>query len=236
MDFALMIESILPILGGARLTILLVTLSLAMGFVLAIITALIRRSRITWLSRLVRIYVFVIRGTPLLVQLFLIYYGLGQFAWIRESFLWPVLQKPFWCAIIALTINTTAYGSEIIRGGLEAVSWGEIEAAKSIGMSGFLQFRRIIFPIAIRQALPAYGNEVILMVKATSLASTITIMEMTGVANVIMAENYRPLEAFIVAGSIYLLINFIMTRIIQIIEWRLSGHLRPPKFIPVGTH
>jgi octopine/nopaline transport system permease protein len=236
MDFALMIESILPILGGARLTILLVTLSLAMGFVFAIITALIRRSRITWLSRLVRIYVFVIRGTPLLVQLFLIYYGLGQFAWIRESFLWPVLQKPFWCAIIALTINTTAYGSEIIRGGLEAVSWGEIEAAKSIGMSGFLQFRRIIFPIAIRQALPAYGNEVILMVKATSLASTITIMEMTGVANVIMAENYRPLEAFIVAGSIYLLINFIMTRIIQIIEWRLSGHLRPPKFIPVGTH
>lgn len=236
MDFALMIESILPILGGARLTILLVTLSLAMGFVLAIITALIRRSRITWLSRLVRIYVFVIRGTPLLVQLFLIYYGLGQFAWIRESFLWPVLQKPFWCAIIALTINTTAYGSEIIRGGLEAVSWGEIEAAKSIGMSGFLQFRRIIFPIAIRQALPAYGNEVILMVKATSLASTITIMEMTGVANVIMAENYRPLEAFIVAGSIYLLINFIMTRIIQIIEWRLSGHLRPPKLIPVNTH
>ncbi len=157
------------------------------------------------------------RGTPLLVQLFLIYYGLGQFAWIRESFLWPVLQKPFWCAIIALTVNTTAYGSEIIRGGLEAISWGEIEAAKSIGMSGFLQFRRIIFPIAIRQALPAYGNEVILMVKATSLASTITIMEMTGVANVIMAENYRPLEAFIVAGSIYLLINFIMTRIIQIV-------------------
>jgi octopine/nopaline transport system permease protein len=236
MDFALMVESILPILGGARLTILLVTLSLAMGFVLAIITALIRRSRLTWLSRLVRIYVFAIRGTPLLVQLFLIYYGLGQFVWIRESFLWPVLQKPFWCAIIALTINTTAYGSEIIRGGLEAVSWGEIEAAKSIGMSGFLQFRRIIFPIAIRQALPAYGNEVILMVKATSLASTITIMEMTGVANVIMAENYRPLEAFIVAGSIYLLINFIMTRIIQIIEWRLSGHLRPPKLIPVGTH
>jgi octopine/nopaline transport system permease protein len=236
MDFTLMIQSILPILGGARLTILLVTLSLTTGFVLAIITALIRRSRYTWLSRLVRLYVFVIRGTPLLVQLFLIYYGLGQFAWIRESFLWPVLQKPFWCAIIALTINTTAYGSEIIRGGLEAVSWDEIEAAKSIGMSGFLQFRRIIFPIAIRQALPAYGNEVILMVKATSLASTITIMEMTGVANVIMAENYRPLEAFMVAGSIYLLINFIMTRIIQIIEWRLSGHLRPPKFSPVGTH
>jgi octopine/nopaline transport system permease protein len=236
MDFALMSESILPILGGARMTIVLVTLSLAMGFVLAIITALIRRSRLTWLSGLVRLYVFVIRGTPLLVQIFLIYYGLGQILWIRESFLWPALRDPFWCAIIALTINTTAYGSEIIRGGLEAVSWGEIEAAKSMGMSGFLLFKRIVFPIAIRQALPAYGNEVILMVKATSLASTITIMEMTGIANVIMAENYRPLEVFIVAGSFYLLINFIMTRIIQVIEWRLSGHLRPPKFSPIATH
>jgi octopine/nopaline transport system permease protein len=236
MDFRLMIESIPPILGGARLTILLVTLSLAIGFVLAVITALARRSRLTWLVNWVRLYVFAIRGTPLLVQLFLIYYGLGQFLWVRESFLWPVLQKPFWCAIIALTINTTAYGSEIIRGGLESVSWGEIEAAKSIGMSGFLLFRRIVFPIAIRQALPAYGNEVILMVKATSLASTITIMEMTGVANVIMAENYRPLEAFIVAGSFYLLINFAMTRIIQFFEWRLSGHLRPPEISPVPTH
>ncbi len=236
MDFALMFESILPILGGARMTIVLVTLSLTMGFVLAIITALIRRSRLTWLSGLVRLYVFVIRGTPLLVQIFLIYYGLGQILWIRESFLWPALRDPFWCAIIALTINTTAYGSEIIRGGLEAVSWGEIEAAKSMGMSGFLLFKRIVFPIAIRQALPAYGNEVILMVKATSLASTITIMEMTGIANVIMAENYRPLEVFIVAGSFYLLINFIMTRIIQVIEWRLSGHLRPPIFSPIATH
>jgi octopine/nopaline transport system permease protein len=187
----------------------------------------IRRSRIAWASRVMGIYVFAIRGTPLLVQIFLIYYGLGQFEWIRESFLWPVLRNPFWCAIIALSINTTAYGSEIIRGGLESVPWGEVEAGRSIGMSGVLLFRRIIFPVAIRQALPAYGNEVILMVKATSLASTITIMEMTGVANVIMAENYRPLEAFIIAGSVYLLINFILTRIVQSIEWYLSGHLRP---------
>ncbi len=227
MDFTLMIESILPILDGARLTLVLVAVSLTMGFGLAILTAVIRRSRMAWASRLMGIYVFAIRGTPLLVQIFLIYYGLGQFSWVRESFLWPVLQKPFWCAIIALTINTTAYGSEIIRGGLESVPWGEVEAGRSIGMSGFLLFRRIVFPVAIRQALPAYGNEVILMVKATSLASTITIMEMTGAANVIMAENYRPLEAFIVAGSFYLLINFMMTRIIQLIEWRLSGHLRP---------
>lgn len=229
MDFTLMMESILPILKGAQLTVELVVLSLALGFTMAVMTAVIRRSRITWASRLMGMYVFAIRGTPLLVQIFLIYYGLGQFEWIRESALWPILRNPFWCAIIALTVNTTAYGSEIIRGGLESVPWGEIEAGRSMGMSGVLLFRRVIFPLAIRQALPAYGNEVILMVKATSLASTITIMEMTGVANVIMAENYRPLEVFIVAGSFYLLINFVLTRIVQAIEWRLSGHLRPTR-------
>ena len=224
-----MIESIPQILGGSRLTVLLVTLSLSMGFVLAIIVALLRRSKISLLVVPIKAYVFVMRGTPLLVQIFLIYYGVGQFEFVRESIFWSILKSPFWCAIIALTLNTTAYGSEIVRGGLESVPWGEVEAARAVGMSGFRLFRRIIFPIAIRQALPGYGNEVILMVKATSLASTITIMEMTGVANTIMAENYRPLEAFIVAGSFYLLLNFIMTRLIQLIEWRLSGHLRPPK-------
>ena len=236
MDFELMLDSIPKIFGGARLTVLLVTLSLSMGFVLAIIAALLRRSKIPVLVIPIKIYVFVMRGTPLLVQIFLIYYGAGQFEIIRQSVFWVVLKSPFWCAIIALTINTTAYGSEIIRGGLESVQFGEVEAARSFGMSGFLLFRRIIFPIAMRQALPAYGNEVILMVKATSLASTITIMEMTGIANTIMAENYRPMEAFIVAGSFYLILNFIMTRLIQIIEWRLSGHLRPPKMSPVPSH
>ena len=235
MDFELMLDSIPKIFGGARLTVLLVTLSLSMGFVLAIIAALLRRSKIPALVIPIKAYVFVMRGTPLLVQIFLIYYGVGQFEIIRQSVFWVVLKSPFWCAIIALTLNTTAYGSEIIRGGLESVQFGEVEAARSFGMSGFLLFRRIIFPIAIRQALPAYGNEVILMVKATSLASTITIMEMTGIANTIMAENYRPMEAFIVAGSFYLILNFIMTRLVQLIEWRLSGHLRPPKISPVPS-
>jgi octopine/nopaline transport system permease protein len=233
MDFELMLESIPKIFAGSRLTVLLVTISLSMGFVLAIIAALLRRSNIPLLVLPIKAYVFVMRGTPLLVQIFLIYYGIGQFEIIRQSIFWTVLKSPFWCAIIALTLNTTAYGSEIIRGGLESVQFGEVEAARAFGMSGFLLFRRIIFPIAIRQALPAYGNEVILMVKATSLASTITIMEMTGIANTIMAENYRPMEAFIVAGSFYLILNFIMTRLIQFIEWRLSGHLRPPKISTV---
>ncbi len=235
MDYNLMLESIPKILSGSRLTVLLVTLSLSMGFVFAILAALLRRSKISVLVVPIKAYVFVMRGTPLLVQIFLIYYGVGQFEIIRESILWAVLKSPFWCAIIALTLNTTAYGSEIIRGGLESVQFGEIEAAQAFGMSGFLLFRRVIFPIAIRQALPAYGNEMILMVKATSLASTITIMEMTGIANTIMAETYRPMEAFIVAGSFYLILNFIMTRLIQLIEWRLSGHLRPPKMSAIPS-
>jgi octopine/nopaline transport system permease protein len=235
MDFELMLDSIPKILGGSHLTVLLVTISLSMGFVFAVIVALLRRSKIPLLVTPIKAYVFLMRGTPLLVQIFLIYYGIGQFEFIRESIFWTVLKSPFWCAIMALTLNTTAYGSEIIRGGLESVQFGEVEAARAFGMSGFLLFRRIVFPIAIRQALPAYGNEVMLMVKATSLASTITIMEMTGIANTIMAENYRPMEAFIVAGSFYLILNFIMTRLIQFIEWRLSGHLRPPKISPVPS-
>ncbi len=222
-----MLTIVSQILAGARLTVFLAVMSLSVGFGLAILAALMHRSKVLFLSAPVRAYVFVIRGTPLLLQLFFIYYGLGQLELVRQSLLWPVLSSPLWCALLALTLNTAAYGSEIIRGGIESVPWGEMEAGRAFGMSGFLLFRRVIFPIAIRQALPAYGNEVILMVKATSLASTITIMEMTGIANVIMAESYRPLEAFIVAGGFYLSLNFTMTRIISWIEWQLSGHLRP---------
>lgn len=227
MDFVLIIDSTPKILGGMWLTLQMVTLSLSIGFVCAVGVALIRVSSVSWAVALVRGYVFVMRGTPLLVQLFLIYYGLGQFAFIRDSFLWVFLREPYFCAILALAINTTAYGSEIIRGGLESVSWGEKEAARAFGMSGVLLFRRIVFPIAIRQALPAYGNEAILMVKATSLASTITMMEMTGIAGEIMSETYQPMEPFIVAGSLYLLINFVLTRLVQGAEYRMMGHLRP---------
>lgn len=232
MDFKLMVDSVVPLLGGFVKSFELVVIALCMGFCLAVGLALARQSRHALLNLPARLYIFVIRGTPLLVQLFLIYYGLAQFAWLRESVLWAVFRQPFWCAILALTINTTAYGAEIIRGGLLAVSWGEKESARSFGMSGLLLFRRIIFPIAIRQALPAYGNEVILMVKATSLASTITVMEMTGVANAIISETYRPLEIFLVAGTLYLLLNFVLTRIVRMIEYSLTGHLRPP---PIET-
>jgi octopine/nopaline transport system permease protein len=176
-------------------------------------------------------YVFVFRGSPLLVQMFLIYYGLGQFRpLLQELGLWVVFREPYWCAVIALTLNTAAYSSEIFRGGLQAVSVQQVEAARACGMSGTLLFRRIVLPIAIRQALPAYGNEVILMLKATALASVITIMEVTGLAGKLIADSFRAFEVFIVAGAIYLAVTFFVTRLLMIIEFWLSPHLRmrPP--------
>ena len=237
MNFQLMWESVPSLLGGLVLTLELVLLSLLLGFFVAIGIALMRLSPYRLLSAFAYTYVFVFRGTPLLVQIFLIYYGLGQFEAIRDSFLWTFFREPFWCAILAFTLNTGAYTSELIRGGIQSVPWGQIEAARACGMSRVRMFRRIVFPIAIRQALPAYGNEVILMVKASSLASTITLMEVTGIARDIISTTYAVVDIFILAGAIYLTINFLLTRALGYVEWRLSPHLRgapQPVLAPTG--
>ena len=212
--------------SGLNLTVQLVTISLFLGFCLAVGLALLRLSNNTFLSFFAKTYIFYFRGTPLLVQIFLIYYGIAQFEIIRESFVWSFFKEAYWCGILALTLNTCAYSSEIIRGGIQSVPFGQIESAKSVGMSGFLLYRRIILPIAFRQALPAYGNEMILMVKATSLVSTITLMEVTGIARLIIAKTFSPVEVFIVAGLIYLTINFIITRLVNFCEIKLTPYLR----------
>jgi len=226
MNFELMIETFPKLLSGLNLTIQLVTISLFIGFCLAIGLALLRLSNNTFLSFFAKTYVFYFRGTPLLVQIFLIYYGIAQFEIIRETFVWSFFKEAYWCGILALTLNTCAYSSEIIRGGIQSVPFGQIESAKSVGMSRFLLYRRIILPIAFRQALPAYGNEIILMVKATSLVSTITLMEVTGIARLIIAKTFSPVEIFIVAGLIYLTINFIITRLVNFCEIKLTPYLR----------
>ena len=226
MNFELMIETFPKLLSGLNLTIQLVTISLFLGFCLAVGLALLRLSNNTFLSFFAKTYVFYFRGTPLLVQIFLIYYGIAQFEIIRETFVWSFFKEAYWCGILALTLNTCAYSSEIIRGGIQSVAFGQIESAKSVGMSRFLLYRRIILPIAFRQALPAYGNEIILMVKATSLVSTITLMEVTGIARLIIAKTFSPVEIFIVAGLIYLTINFIITRLVNFCEIKLTPYLR----------
>lgn len=210
------------VLSGAPMTLQLAGLSLFLGFFLAVLLAVLRTSGIKPLEWFVRGYVYVFRGTPLLVQIFLIYYGTGQFDFIKQSFMWPVLREAYWCAIIALTLNTGAYTSEIIRGGIEAVPWGQVEAAKACGMSAWLRFRRVVFPQAIRQALPAYGNEIILMIKSTSLTSTITLLEVTGIARKIISQTYAPVPLFIMAGAIYLTMVFVITRGVDLLERRLS--------------
>ncbi|MFT4180923.1 MAG: ABC transporter permease [Rhizobium sp.] len=228
MDWPFLEETLLSLIAAIPLTIELAVTSIGLGAILALLLALARLSGVAVLDWLARFYVFVFRGTPLLVQIFLIYYGLGQFPAVRHSIFWPFLRDPYWCAVLALTLNTAAYASEIIRGGLLSVPHGQIEAARACGMHRFVMFRRIVLPLAIRQALPGYGNEMISMVKATSLASIITLMEVTGVAAKIISETYRAIEVFLVSGAIYLAINFVLTRLIQFAEYRLSPHLRAP--------
>jgi octopine/nopaline transport system permease protein len=229
MDFAFMAETFMRLLEGLPLTLNLAFTAVALGAIVAMAIALMRMSRIRVLDVIARAYVFVFRGTPLLVQIFLIYYGLGQFRPTLQVWgLWGFFREPYWCAVLALTLNTAAYASEIIRGGLQAVPHTQVEAARACGMSGLLLFRRIVFPIAVRQALPAYGNEIILMVKATSLASIITMMELTGIAHKLISQTFRAVEIFIVAGAIYLVLNFLVSRAIYALEWWLSPHLRGP--------
>ena len=225
MDFELMYESFFKLIKGIPLTLEVVIISTILGFFLAILVALMRISKKGYLNKTAYYFVYAVRGTPLLLQIFFIYYGLAQFSFIQESFLWIVLKDPFWCAIIALTLNTCAYSSEIIRGGIQSVSKGYLEAGIALGMGRILSFRIVMLPLAIRQALPAYGNELILMVKASSLVSTVTLMEITGIARKIISQTFAPIEIFLVAGSIYLLINFLITRGIKAAENKLSPDL-----------
>ena len=225
MDFELMYESFFKLVKGIPLTLEVVIISTILGFFLAILVALMRISKKGYLNKAAYYFVYAVRGTPLLLQIFFIYYGLAQFSFIQDSFLWIVLKDPFWCAIIALTLNTCAYSSEIIRGGIQSVSKGYLEVGSALGMGRILSFRIIMLPLAIRQALPAYGNELILMVKASSLVSTVTLMEITGIARKIISQTFAPIEIFLVAGSIYLLINFLITRGIKAAENKLTPDL-----------
>ncbi|AWK89567.1 ABC transporter permease [Azospirillum thermophilum] len=226
MNWELMLDSIPRLLAATPVTLQLVSAALLCGAVVAFATALLRLSGNRVAAGVTGAYVFVFRGTPLLVQIFLIYYGLGQFEAVRESVLWPFLREPMWCAILALTLNTGAYTSEILRGAILSVPHGQIEAARACGMSRVLVFRRIVLPVAVRQMLPAYGNEVILMVKASSLASTITMLEITGLARKIISQTFAVFEIFIVAGALYLLINFLASRLVKYAEVRSTPHLR----------
>lgn len=213
----LIFESFPQLLRSSVLTIELTLFTLAMGVVLALPLALGRLSKNRWLAFLSFTYVYYFRGTPLLVQIFLIYYGLPQIGMVFSAYV---------SALISLSLNTAAYTAEIIRGGIQAVPAGEIEAAHAMGMNGRQVLFRIILPQMVGFSLPAYGNEIILQIKATSLASTITLMDLTGMARTLSADTYAPLEIFTAAGMIYLIMVFSTSKLVTLMETRLTAYRR----------
>ena len=222
MDLELMASSFPKLLNATLVTLKLLSLSLIFGLILGLFFAILRLNKNIFLNRFSYFYSYIFRGTPLLVQIFIIYFGLGQIEFLRSSFLWIILKEPYWCAIIAFSLNTGAYTSEILRSAFETIKKGFIEAGDSLGISKKIIFYKIQIPIAIRQSLPAYGNEIILMLKGTSLASTVTLMDLTGVAKYIISTTFKPIEVFIVAGGIYLFMTFIIHNFIRYLEKKYS--------------
>ncbi|MER8844379.1 MULTISPECIES: ABC transporter permease [Mesorhizobium] len=223
MDLAL-IQAALPLLWkGAETTLIIGFFGMVIGLPLGIALALARLSAIRWVVAVSSLYSAVFRGTPLLVQIFILYYGLGQLSAFRHTpILWWLIGNSLHCAILAVVLNTIAYTSEIFRGGFLAVPRGMIEAAQASGMSPWVTLHRIHFPLALRQALPAYANEVAILIKESSLASTITVLEITGYAKRLMSETFAIIEIFALASMFYLTINLIALSLASWLERRLA--------------
>jgi len=223
-SFDAILENLPLYLGGLSVTLKLLALSLSCGLLLAVPLAVVRTVFTGWPSRLVWVYTYAFRGTPMLVQLFLCYYGLAQFDAVRESWAWPWLSSASFCAWLTFSLNTAAYTTEIIAGAIRALPAGEIEAAKSLGMSRILMLRRIVLPAALRRALPAYGNEAIFMLHGTSLASVVTLLDVTGAAREVNAKYYLPFEAFITAGVFYFALTL---SLVGLFRWAENRWLKP---------
>ncbi|WP_282344710.1 MULTISPECIES: ABC transporter permease [Pseudomonas] len=218
MNWEVIIKWLPRLTDGAILTLELVAFSVIAGLILALPIGIARASRHWYVRAIPFSYIFFFRGTPLLVQLFLVYYGAAQFEAVRQSPLWPYLRDPYWCAVLTMTMHTAAYIAEILRGAIQSVPPGEIEAARALGMSRAQSMLHIILPRAVRIGLPAYSNEVILMLKASALASTITLLELTGVARTMNARTYLPVEGFFTAGIYYLVITFVLINAFKLLE------------------
>lgn len=212
---------------GLLTTLELLAMALVLGTLFALPLGVMRASSRKWLSAPVWFYTWIIRGTPLLVQLFIIYYGLAQFDAVRESFAWPWLSKAWFCAVLAFALNTCAYTTEMLAGAIRATPHGEVEAARAFGMSWATLMRRIVLPSALRRCLPAYSNEVIMMLHATSIASVVTLLDLTGAAREMNSRFYLPFEAFITAALFYLALTFVLVALFRRAEARWLVHLQP---------
>jgi octopine/nopaline transport system permease protein len=225
-DLELILDSLPKMLAGFGVTLQLLLVSGVLGLILAILLLLMRLSGKFYLDWVAQVYIYVFRGTPILVQIFIIYYGLPQFEAIRESVFWHILREPTGCAILALTLNTGAYVSEILRGGVLGVDKGLLEAGSALGMSARHKFIYITAPLATRLALPAYSNDVISLLKSTALASTITITDMTGIARTIVADTYAPYEVFISLAIVYMIFTFGIQKLFGLFERYLGRYAR----------
>ncbi len=226
-DFVIIFENWDLFLTGIGYTLIICAVSLVVGGLLSLPLAVIRAYRTPILNPIVWAYVYVFRGTPLLVQLYLIYYGLGQFDAVRESFLWPVLRDPLWCTLISFVLNTAAYTTEIFRGAIEAIPYGEVEAAKACGMSSWQRTMRIVLPNALRRALPAYSNEIIFMLHGSVVASTVTIVDILGAGRVLNSKYYLAYEGFVAAAVLYMILVYFITIGFRHWEKHWHAHLRP---------
>ena len=228
-DYNVIWDSMPLYLDGLLETLKLLGISLFFGLLAAVPLGLMRVSKQPLVNFPAWLYTYVIRGTPMLVQLYLLYYGLAQFEAVRESFMWPYLSNATFCACLAFAINTSAYSAEILAGSLKATPYGEIEAAKAMGMSRAKLYRRILLPSALRRALPQYSNEVIMMLHTTSLASVVTLIDITGAAKTVNSQYYLSFEAYITAGVFYLLLTLILVRLFKLAERRYLAYLAPRK-------
>ena len=227
MDYEAIINNLPLYFSGLWVTLQLVSMAIIIGFALAVPIGLLASSNNILVKALPKAFIYFFRGTPLLVQMFLIYYGFGQFEAIRQSFLWPIFREAYWCALIAFSLNTAGYTAEILRGAIVQTAYGEIEAARACGMSGFTIYRRIILPSAFRRALPTYGNEVIFMLHGSALAGVITIVDLFGAARIVNSRYFVPFESFITAGLFYLVLTFSIVWVFKKVEHRWHAYLRP---------
>lgn len=224
-DVQIIIDALPKMLAGIGLTFQLLIISAILGLILAIGLMLMRISGKWYLSWPAQVYIYVFRGTPILVQIFIVYYGFPQLEFVRDSFLWPVFRDPFGCAIFALTLNTGAYVSEILRGGVLGVDRGVLEAGSALGLSVRQKFIYLTAPIATRLALPAYGNDIISLLKSTALASTITLADMTGIARTLVAQTFAPYEIFISLAIVYMILTWILQKSLGRVERYLGRYM-----------
>jgi arginine/ornithine transport system permease protein len=234
MDTAVITGNLAEFAAGAWLTLHLVFVSCLVGLALAIPLAVLRVSRNRLVAGPVGVYTYFFRGTPMLVQLLLIYYGLAQFQWLQDQWqaenpFWLLFREPYFCALLAFALNTCAYTTEIVAGSIRNVPNGEVEAAQAMGMPHSTLLRRIVLPSALRRAIPAYSNEIILMLQGSAIASAVTLVDITGAARNVYSRHFAPFEAFVFAGLIYLVLTFALVGLFRLAELRWLAHLQPRK-------